>query len=680
MKNKNLSLFIITAFLMCVALSGNAQEFDEQNAAPPQAQTKFDFASAPQVNVATVEELYAAVNNPANAGNQIVLAPGFYMLSVTGAGGAARPNGGRLELQENMALRGAAGNREAVIIDAVNLPASSYTTPIANTGVIRAGKGANSIEWLTVRNASSGGAGVIVHLSGAGSAYVRVAHIASYNNPRGIDVRNVAAATGTYALELEIVDNELYDNTRIATGQGIRIINTGGGSGASILASLSGNRSYRNIFGFFAENIGSSNNSNITIFSSGDRFYENGAGAVVGGALGVSGNGNTTNFTAVGTVIENNNGGAFFVDRGGLISFGGENTTNPNGMQNNTANVVLRNCRLSNNQLGDLQVFGARSTPATVGSPGMGNFAKVRLYGTLIPTLQISQTVPDNPGVTNTAVVARNSTTPNFDYDGDGRADVSVFRPSDRFWYLNRSQAGFASVQFGLSTDKIVPADYDGDGKTDIAVFRDGNWYWLNSSSNQVRAFQFGLAGDIPRPADFDGNGRAEIAVWRPSNGFWYVFNLATNQFSSFQLGTNGDKPVVGDYDGDGLADYAVFRPANGIWIIQRSADGLTQTQFGLSTDNLVPADYDGDGKTDLAVFRPSDRNWYVRNSSNGSLQIQNWGLATDALVPADYDGDGKADVAVFRNGIWYIRQTSGGAINYAYFGSSGDAPTNQSQ
>lgn len=677
MKNSKITILMIWFFAAFLSLSANFAQAQNDQSNNIDAPTKFTFVPEAVVMVANVEELYAAVNNPANAGNQIVLAPGFYMLSATNAGGAARPNGGRLELQENMALRGLAGNREAVIIDAANLPASSYTTPIANTGVIRAGKGANSIEWLTVRNASSGGAGVIVHLTGAGSAYVRIAHIASYNNPRGIDVRNVAAATGTYALELEIVDNELYDNTRIATGAGIRIINNGGGSGTNILASLSGNRSYRNIFGFFTENIGSSNNSNITIFSSGDRFYENGAGAVVGGALGVSGNGNTTNFTAVGTVIENNNGGAFFVDRGGLISFGGENTTNPNGMQNNTANVVLRNCRLSNNQLGDLQVFGARSTPATVGSPGTGNFAKVRLYGTLIPTSLVSQTIPDNTGAANTAVVVRNPATPNFDFDGDGRADVAVFRPSERVWYLNRSTQGFAAAQFGLETDKLAPADYDGDGKTDIAVFREGTWYWLNSSNNHFRGIQFGLADDIPRPADFDGDGRAEIAVWRPSNGVWYVFNLATNQFKSIQLGTTGDKPFAGDFDGDGLADYAVFRPSDRTWIIQRSFGGLTQTQFGLSTDQPVPADYDGDGKTDVAVFRPSDSNWYVWNTASNNLQVIYWGLGTDTLVPADYDGDGKTDIAIYRDGTWWIRQSASG-IEAQQFGLGSDVPTNQ--
>ena len=49
-----------------------------------------------------------------------------------------------------------------------------------------------------------------------------------------------------------------------------------------------------------------------------------------------------------------------------------------------------------------------------------------------------------------------------------------VFRPSDRRWYLLGSASGFSAAQCSLSLDKIVPAEYDGDGKADIAVFRDG--------------------------------------------------------------------------------------------------------------------------------------------------------------------------------------------------------------
>jgi uncharacterized delta-60 repeat protein len=268
--------------------------------------------------------------------------------------------------------------------------------------------------------------------------------------------------------------------------------------------------------------------------------------------------------------------------------------------------------------------------------------------------------------------IARITPPPAFcDFDGDGQADLGVFRQSSGYWFMMQSQNGESIQNFGISGDLVAPGDYDGDGKTDLAVFRpsSGTWWYKSSINSAFYAVNWGAAGDIPMASDFDGDGKADFVYYRPSNGVWYR-NGSAGQTSLVQFGIAGDIPVVADMDGDGKADPAIFRPSNGYWWYKSSVTGAaTPVQWGQNGDVPVPADYDGDGKTDVAVWRPSNGVWYVFNSSNGSFTAMSWGLSGDRPVAADYDGDGRADIAIYRpsSGVWYIMQSTSGFTGMQY-------------
>jgi hypothetical protein len=272
-----------------------------------------------------------------------------------------------------------------------------------------------------------------------------------------------------------------------------------------------------------------------------------------------------------------------------------------------------------------------------------------------------------------------------YDFDGDGKADISRWHPANHTFEFKRSIDGEkVAVSVGNSSSIPAPGDFDGDGITDVAVFTAGTWTIKYSTTGVWHNITCGtVAGDIPMAGDYDGDGTTDAAIFRPMTATWIIAG-SSESFPPIQFGQSGDIPIPGNYAGGTATDVAYFRPSTGDWHFWNVSNGQTAApmdpiHWGAAGHIPLQGDFDGDGISDLVVYDPSNGAWYVNPSRDGfpgSREYVIWGSYNDQPAPGDYNGDGKTDYCVWRptTGVWHMNFGHLGDLDEA--GDIYDAPS----
>ncbi len=289
------------------------------------------------------------------------------------------------------------------------------------------------------------------------------------------------------------------------------------------------------------------------------------------------------------------------------------------------------------------------------------------------------------------------------DFDGDGRSDQTVVRTSgpELVWWVLLSNGGMMSFPWGPTTDfflggRLMCTDFNGDGKAEATIYRPGppGFFLTRFNDEEALIQQWGGGFDDPTVAgDYDGDGRDDLAIYRQGEGTqgqYWIKHSTDDSLAVHPFGIEGDKPLsVPDTDGDGRIDIVVQRDADH-WI-RRSSDGIVHViPFGSGFDATQALDFDGDGRTDLLHQRTvnAHKQWWILGSLTGGLvsPLASGSLFGSAAAPAlptsaDYDGDGRAEIAVIQSEpggsqkFWWTLDVKTGAITVVPWGLSNDQP-----
>jgi hypothetical protein len=364
-----------------------------------------------KVYVSTLDDLYAAVNDSDNTGTDVILAPGTYVLS------AAYPNGGRLELQTDMNLRGQPGQIDAVLIDQSSLPFASFRlSPTVSVAPIRMGRGTNSLEWLSVKGgtvAANPLAAIETDLIGT-ETNVTISHVyLDCNGSRvGILFRNRMDEHANRVINATLEYSEIANASSNPNPPGAGLSLQNRISGSQINLKMKGNYIHGcrvGILQFNSPLVPPIENCLVDLTSNNDRIESNGCGIDLSGGSGTASayaNNNKVIAKMYAAIISDNGQTQLLPNNGarlcGLDVVGGWGRNS----SDNILSVSLYGCNISTNNGPDIYANGAYSSTAFVA--GTNNLFDLYLHGISANAIvDAVASIPAEPAGTNVVNVVR---------------------------------------------------------------------------------------------------------------------------------------------------------------------------------------------------------------------------------------------------------------------------------
>lgn len=337
---------------------------------------------------------------------------------------------------------------------------------------------------------------------------------------------------------------------------------------------------------------------------------------------------------------------------------------------------------------------------------------------TIDPPLKLFASGFEDAGPGPVASAVRGTCTRSFfDYTGTGMASYVVVRNTGGgasgaiTWFVKDNDFTAIGTEqnflHGIASDFFLDGDFDGDGIADATVYRPALGAFLVRRSSRpadsVLTIPLGQSGDDPSHiGDYDGDGISDAAVYRAGavagqSSMMFIRLSSSGQLRTLTVGENGTFPSGGsDLNGDGKADIGIQSNAGGGVARFRFYDGTTGAQFadvnfGTPTDVYVTGNHFGSALGDITVVRGSAGvvNWTTRDTGTGVGQptVTLGSTATDFVLTGDYDGDGLDDYAVWSPNAspgaskFIVRRSGSSAMWYeVILGQNGDFPVARSR